>query len=165
MRNAMVGLAVVAAMAVVSQQALAQAQVSPIRFGAQVTWADDFDFGVGARVVYPGLGKMVGVSGLEGAASFDWFFPSIGSYFEVNVNALYPVTITSMPKLRPYVGAGLNVARYSADLVLISVSSTDVGLNALAGARFALGKFSTFAEAKLELSGGEQFAVTFGVLF
>ncbi len=165
MRKAMVGLAVVAAMAVVSQQALAQAQVSPIRFGAQVTYADDFDFGVGARVIYPALGKMVGVSGLEGSASFDWFFPSVGSYFEVNVNALYPVAIASMPKLRPYVGAGLNVARYSVDLGIVSASSTDIGLNALAGARFSMGKFSTFAEAKLELSGGEQFAVTFGVLF
>ena len=165
MKKAMVGLAVVAAIAVVSQQALAQAQVRPIRFGAQATWANDFDFGVGARVIYPALGKMVGVSGLEGSASFDWFFPSLGNYFEINVNALYPVAIASMPKLRPYVGGGLNIAHSSWDVVIVSYSSTDIGLNALAGARFALGKFSTFAEAKIELSGGEQFAVTFGVLF
>jgi hypothetical protein len=165
MKKAMVGLAVVAAMAVVSQQAVAQAQVRPIRFGAQATWANDFDFGVGARVIYPALGKMVGVSGLEGSASFDWFFPSLGNYFEINVNALYPVAIASMPKLRPYVGGGLNIAHSSWDVVIVSYSSTDIGLNALAGARFALGKFSTFAEAKIELSGGEQFAVTFGVLF
>ena len=165
MRRAMVGLAVVAAMAVVSQQSLAQAQVRPIRFGAQATWADDSDFGIGARVLYPALGKMVGVSGLEGSASFDWFFPSLGNYFEINVNALYPISIAGMPKVSPYVGGGLNVARRSVDLVIVTASSTDIGLNALAGARFALGKLNTFAEAKIELGGGEQFALTFGVLF
>jgi len=106
------------------------------------------------------------VSGLEGSASFDWFFPSAGNrfisgdYFEINVNALYPVAIASVPKLSPYVGGGLNIGHES----FTGGSDTRIKLNALAGARFALGKFSTFAEAKIEL-GGELFALTFGVLF
>jgi hypothetical protein len=168
MRKAMVGLVVVAALAVVSQQAVAQANVRPIRFGVQGSWAsDNVDFGVGARVVYPALGTMVKVAGLEGYASFDFFFPGNSvTYWELNPGVTYNLALSGLKGVSPYVGGGLNVAHISVDLGGFGTASdTKMGLNVLGGGRFGLGKLSAFAEARYEIGGGERFVATFGILF
>ena len=148
----------------------AAAQERPIRFGVHANWADDAEVGVGARVQV-GLADMY--EGLRGIASFDYFFPEEDddfgvvdldvTYWELNANLTY----TLRGDLAPYVGTGLNIAHASAgvsaaDIDLGDESETDIGLNLLGGLRLS-NRF--FAEARLELGGGEQFVVTAGVLF
>ncbi|MFO7895279.1 MAG: outer membrane beta-barrel protein [Longimicrobiales bacterium] len=166
----------IAAFAVLMAGALAQPAQAQVQFGAQANYADDFDFGIGARAQFD-LGSMFELEGamasLKGVVSGDFYFPDCGdldcSYMEINGNALYPIEMEG--DLAPYVGGGLNIARFSADYTdpfsgtTSSSSDTDVGLNALGGANFDLGSMAAFAEAKIELGGGEQFVLTFGVLF
>lgn len=145
----------------------AQAQ----RFGAQLSWADDWDLGLGARLEF-GLGSLLATEGplsrAYGIASFDYFFPDcVGAidcnYWEVNLNGAIPLVATNID---PYVGGGLNIARLSTDAGAGGdFSDTDLGLNALAGLRFLLGTLSAFAEARIELGGGQQFVLTLGALF
>lgn len=47
----------------------------------------------------------------------------------------------------------------------ISGSDTKLGLNLLGGLQFQIGSLNAFSEAWLQLSGGEQFGLTFGLLF
>lgn len=141
------------------------------RFGAQLSWGDDFDLGLGARLEF-GLGNLLQNEGLlsraYGIASFDYFFPDCAAgfdcnYWELNLNGAVPLVATNID---PYVGGGLNIARFSTGPDgSADVSDTDLGLNALAGLRFLLGTLSAFAEARLELGGGGQFVLTFGALF
>ncbi len=164
MRKVMLVLAAVVAAGLVAQAANAQtAAVRPIRFGVQADWAtDNVDFGVGARVVYPGFASVVGVNGLEAYGSFDYFFPGSGlTYWEINPGVTYNVTLAGVTGFSPYVGGGLGIAHAAAG----GVSDTRVGLNLLGGGRFTIGKLSAFAEGRVELSGGEHFVATFGFLF
>jgi opacity protein-like surface antigen len=143
----------------------------PIMFGIHGSWADDADFGVGARVDFR-LNEVL--QGLGAVASFDYFFPdedtelgdveidTEADYWEINANATYTIPTA----LSPYLGAGVNVAHGTLRLDLnqfdVSESDTEVGANLLAGVRFTR---NVFAEAKIELGGGEQFVVTAGFLF
>ncbi len=163
MRKVMLVLAVVAGTGLVAQAASAQsAATRPIRFGVQADWGtDNIDFGVGARLVYPGFATVVGVNGLEAYGSFDLFFPSGGNYWEINPGITYNVTLPGVTGFSPYVGGGLGIAHWSGG----GVSHTDAGLNLLGGGRFTIGKLSAFAEGRIELSGGEHFVATFGLLF
>lgn len=157
-------VAVVAAAGVVAQTASAQTSATkPVRFGVQADWGtDNVDFGVGARIVYPALGTMLNVKGLEGYGSFDLFFPGSGlTYWEINPGVTYNVTITGVTGFSPYVGGGLNIAHASAG----GASDTRAGLNLLGGGRFALGALAAYAEGRIEISGGERFVATFGIMF
>ncbi len=168
MRKAMIALAVVAAAGLVAQTASAQtSSTRAVRFGVQADWGtDDVDLGVGARIVYPGLGTALNVKGLEGYASFDLFFPGNSvTYWEINPGVTYNLTISGLTGFQPYVGGGLNIAHASVDAGIVTYSNTDVGLNLLGGGRFALGKLSAYAEGRIEISGGERFVATFGILF
>lgn len=144
-----------------------------ILVGVQGSFGDDSDFGVGVRGEYS-LEEMVGLP-VSAAVSADYFFPDSGdgvdvTWIEVNANALYTVPVSE--QIKPYAGAGLNVAYakvsfdndyYQGDA---SNSDTEIGLNILGGAKFDLGLgFTPFAEFRLELSGGEQWVITGGVLF
>lgn len=136
------------------------------RFGAQLNWANDMDLGFGARLELPlNIGAEGVLSRTYLIGSFDYFFPDCDecSYFEFNGNLAVPVDVEG--NLNPYVGAGLNMARFSADVPGVDSSNTDLGLNVLGGLKFALGPFASFGEARFELGGGEQFVLTFGVLF
>ncbi|HSH45277.1 MAG TPA: hypothetical protein VK966_05450 [Longimicrobiales bacterium] len=151
----------------------ASAQVG---FGPQVSWADDMDLGVGARFTFP-LTQVASpeedspLSDMLIIGSFDWFFPNDDtadvdvSYLEINANLAYPL---ELEELDPYVGAGVNVARFSLSSDVAGVpdtSDTEIGVNLLAGLNFFLGSFDAFTEARLELGGGEQFVLTAGLLF
>lgn len=99
--------------------------------------------------------------------TFDWFFPDCPngvdcSYLEFNFNGAVPFTLE---KISPYLGAGLNIARTHAEVNGNGDSNTDAGLNLLGGLDLHLGNMAAFTEARLELGGGEGFALTFGLLF
>jgi opacity protein-like surface antigen len=147
----------------------ASAAERPVRFGVQGSWANDADFGIGARV---DVGLADKRAGLGAVGSFDYFFPSDDelelldvdvTYWEANANLTY----TLSGDLAPYVGAGLNIAHASAglgieDFTVADESETDVGLNLLGGVRLS---DRIFAEARIELGGGEMFIVTAGFMF
>lgn len=150
------------------------AQVS---LGGQLSVADDYDFGLGARATF-GLPTAVP---LEIIASADYFFPDrvTGfdvSYWEINANLVYLFNIPSSI-VGPYAGGGLNFAHasFSTDLSQFGVplpgelpaiegSNSELGLNLVGGAKFNLGSLTPFGEFRIELSGGEQFVFSGGAL-
>jgi opacity protein-like surface antigen len=160
----LVGLTVLALAA--PRPAHAQAQ-----FGPELNFASNsIGFGIGARVE-ASLAKMIpSVKALSVIGSFDYFFPSSGfgvnpSYWEINANGAYHFEIPQT-RLAPYAGAGLVVSHWSVSFLGVSGSTTNVGLNLLAGTNFpAMGKVTPFAELRLELRSGSAFVVTGGVLF
>jgi opacity protein-like surface antigen len=148
---------------------LVTAPVSAQRFGAQLNWADGRDLGLGARVELPLRLQSDGtLARAYGIGSFDYYFWDCGagfddcSYWELNFNGAVPLTAEGF---NPYVGAGLNLAHNSVDTAVGGGSNTDLGINLLGGLRFTVGTLSAFAEAKIELSGGDQFVLTLGALF
>ncbi len=131
-----------------------------VRFGGQLNYGDNADFGIGARLEYTPR-RLIPNAPVVSSASFDWFFPSTSGvdYWELNYNIAYQFTT---PSLKPYAGGGLNVAHVSVG----SFSDTKLGLNLMGGLKFAaMGRLAPFVEARVELSGGEQFVITGGVLF
>ncbi|HUH13581.1 MAG TPA: hypothetical protein VMK65_10740 [Longimicrobiales bacterium] len=145
---------------------------SQVGFGAQVSYASDFDLGIGARAVF-GLGSMLGqttgrLATLQGIVSADFFMPDCDpadcSYIEVNGNGVLPIALEGSA-LSPYVGAGLNFARISSEFGGQSHSSSEIGLNILGGTYFGMGGMNLFGEARYELAGGEQLVFSLGVLF
>lgn len=150
--------------------ALAVPADAQVHFGPQVSYADDADFGIGARVV----AGVPDYAGFEVAGSFDYFFPDGDvDYWEINGNVLYNFAIEGVDSFRPYAGAGLNVARFDANVEDTGIpgfefdgSSTELGLNLVGGGKFATDAAVTpFVEARLEIEGGEQFVLTGGLLF
>lgn len=138
-----------------------------VRFGPQLSFADDTDFGVGARLEYmPRL--LFKDAPVMSVASFDWFFPDVPSgvdftYWEINYNIAY---MFKADALTPYAGGGLNFAYASASAGPFSGSDSKLGLNLMGGLKFRLAsRLTPFVEGRFELSGGEQFVVTGGLLF
>lgn len=135
-----------------------------VRFGGQLSFGDNADFGIGARLEYTPR-RLIPNAPVVAAASFDWFFPDEPAgvniqYWELNYNIAY---LFPTPSLRPYAGGGLNLAHASADP---GGSDTKLGLNLLGGLKFSTaGRLAPFIEARVELSGGEQFVITGGILF
>jgi hypothetical protein len=135
------------------------------RFGVQLNWADDADLGVGARLEV-GLPNVFTTTGALSRTyligSFDYFFDCNNcTYWELNGNLAVPIAATGVD---PYVGAGLNIAHISFDSDIPFDSHTDLGINLLGGLRFPIGTLSAFGEGRLEVDGGEQFVLTFGIL-
>jgi len=141
-----------------------------LRFGAQLSYADDAKLGVGVRVVWP----LSGLGPVDLITTADYFFPPSTEgataverkYSEVNLSLAYRFG----RHLQPYAGAGLNMARRKATLTFLGreavTSDTSVGLNVLAGARWPLGRnLRMFAEARVEIEGGEQKLISAGILF
>ncbi len=137
-----------------------------IRVGGQINFADDFDFGLGPRIVVadPALGEFRFIG------TFDLYFPDDRAgvdidYWEINGNVVYDFAIQSAPTLVPYVGAGLNIAHASGGVGNLGASDTNLGVNLLGGMEFKTGRLRPFVELRVELEGGEQFVVTGGLLF
>ena len=130
-----------------------------VRFGAQVDWGDNSDFGIGGRLEH-GLAKLFPNTPLRAAASFDYFFPSSNvNYWEINYNWFYQLKADA---LTPYAGGGLVLAYASAN----GNSNSDLGVNLGGGLKFKTGSSLTpFIEARVELGAGEQFVLTGGLLF
>ena len=168
MRKATLALSTVVGLCVMAQTA--QAQGKQWLFGPEVSFAtSSYGPGIGARVVYAGLGKAVKAPGLEAYAAFDYFFPSSSAFiaslnvWELNVNATYDIpNITGQWK--PYVGAGLNFANYSWSCT--GCAGSETGLNILGGTHFnPTPKTNLFGEVRIELRTASFIAFTVGLLF
>ena len=146
------------------------------KFGGQVLWADDAELGVGARVEIPFANKLSKTGPLSQTffiGQFDWYLDPCGDaagtgvdcqWWEINPGLAVPLNTTS--DIKPYLGAGLNVAHSKVDMGTFgSASDTEMGLNLLGGIKFVLGSMDAFSEARISLGGGEQFAIQFGFLF
>jgi hypothetical protein len=160
MRKLLVGLVFSALMLT---PGVAQAQFG---LGVEGLWADDFEWGVGARAVF-GLHDPAPISFI---AQFDYFFPDAAegtdlTVWEVNLNAAYEFFIEEA-SINTYLGGGLNVAHVSLDLgaPLGTSDNTEVGFNVIGGIKREAGPVIPFAEVKYELSGGEQFVITVGAV-
>jgi opacity protein-like surface antigen len=158
------------ALLVAAAPGTAQAQL-PFRLGGQISWGDDSDVGIGVRYENNLTALGPGVRNLRVIGSFDWFFPGdVGgadvTYWEINANLAWAFRIPGS-RIAPYAGGGLNIARVDVDAAGIGGgSNTDVGLNLLGGLSFpSMGKLTPYVEMRVELSGGEQFVLTAGLLF
>ena len=136
------------------------------RFGAQLNFAEDADFGLGARVGFA-LGGELKRKGIEGLVTFDYFFPKAYDYWTVTADGLYHFTPANS-SVNPYVGGGVSLGHGSVGGVSpgLSRGGSDVGLNLMAGLRFkAQERLLPFAEARYELKNGGQFILSAGVYF
>lgn len=143
------------------------------RFGAQVSWGDESDLGVGVRGEFDFANKLTKTGAFSKAfiiGQFDYYFidcPSGASctFFELNPSLAVPFTLQNS-QLKPYAGAGLRFSRSSVSAGGFDASESDVGLNLLGGLKFGMGGMDAFTEARLGLGGDfEQLALSFGVLF
>jgi hypothetical protein len=147
----------------------AQAQ----RFGAQVSWGDDSDIGVGVRGEWDFANKLTTTGAFSRAfiiGQFDYYFidcPSGASctYLEINPSLAVPFQMTGST-VKPYAGAGLRIGYSSVSAGGNSASESDLGLNLLGGLKFGLGGMDAFTEARLGLGGDvQQLALSFGFMF
>jgi hypothetical protein len=151
-----------------------------VSFGLEADYAEDTDFGVGARAIF-NLDKVL--PGLEGVGSFNYFFPSSGEdipgvdvdfkFWEINANAIYKFKVGE-GSVRPYFGGGLVIAHVKGgagvdlgDLgsIDVSASETKLGINVLGGVLFGGPSPKFFVEGKIEDHDGSQFVVSAGVRF
>lgn len=133
---------------------LAQAQAT---LGPVLAYHDDAEaIGIGAALGVPldELGAGVGLLG-----DFIWFFPDGFDYWEINGNLTYDFPL-QQSTIIPFVLAGLNIARASADGF---GGDTQLGLNLGAGIEFDAGTMRPSVGLKVELEGGEGFVI-FGTL-
>lgn len=168
MRKLMAGLAAAGLMALAAAPAAAQA-----RFGANLSWGDDADLGLGARLSF-GVGELAGERPIEGLVTFDYFFPDAPSgvditYWTASGNAIYRFT-PRRSGFAPYAGGGLLLVHSSTDVSSpgpgAGGSDTDLGLNLVGGLRFrTAGSIIPFLEARLELADGSQLVLSGGVFF
>jgi hypothetical protein len=142
------------------------------RFGANVSWADDTDFGVGARGSF-GIGGAARGRPIEGLVTFDYFFPDGFDYWEVSGNGVYRLNTSETVKATPYIGAGVVLGRASVkssggvcNLPGVECDNTSVGLNLLGGLRLrAANRFLPFVEGRFEMKDGSQLVLTAGTFF
>jgi opacity protein-like surface antigen len=142
----------------------ASAAEAQVRFGANLSWGDDTEVGLGARLNF-GLGAASQRRPIEGYATFDYFFPDGFDFWELTGNVVYRFTTTSSAK--PYAGAGLGFGHSSADVGVPGFEGdSDFFLNLLGGLRFqVVGNVQPFAEARFELGDFSQLVIAGGVFF
>jgi Outer membrane protein beta-barrel domain len=145
--------------------AAANAQV---RLGPQLSWGDDTDLGVGGRV----LANVESLIHWDFIGTFDVFFIDDNSnfdrsYWEANGNLAYNFRIADAQSLAPYVGAGLNISRFSIEDRSTGEErdNTDLGVNLFAGTQFEGTSVTPFAEFRIVAEGAEQLVLTGGILF
>ncbi len=140
-----------------------QAQTASTQFGGQLSFANDANFGIGARVTGDFSSLVPSVQNVSVIGSFDFFFPGSSiTYWELNGNAVYRIHITGA-RIMPYAGGGLDIAHASSGF---GVGGTRLGLNLVGGTTFETStSIRPFVELRVELAGGEQFVVSAGILF
>ncbi|MBM4185086.1 MAG: hypothetical protein FJ207_12865 [Gemmatimonadetes bacterium] len=102
-----------------------------------------------------GAGGFIGIpltqlgEGFGIVPNFIWWFPDVGTMFEINGDVSYFFPVAEDSPVMPFAFGGLNIFRTSFDLggTFGSVSSTDVGLNLGGGVQFP-GSLQPFAGAK-----------------
>ena len=163
-----------AAMAFVLVATLPSDAAAQWRFGPEVAFADDFEFGIGGRVMTDidafGDDEDSALSELRGIGQFLYYLDPVDgcddcSAWELNVNGAIPLELGESGT-DFYVGGGLNIANISVDVGGFgSASSTELGLNALGGLNFALGSMAAFGAVGIRISGSEQFVIGAGLAF
>lgn len=150
MRKLVSGLAAATFLALAATTAEAQVQ-----FGPTLAIHDDFDVGIGATLSgqAPSLGQGVGFM-----ADFVFYFPDAGDYFEVNGNVTYDFPLENSTVL-PFVLGGLNIGRYSVEVLGEDRSNTEVGINLGGGIAFDAGSFRPSVAVKVDIGGYEGFVV------
>lgn len=163
-----------------ARPALSQGLLS---YGAQLSYCDDGDLGVGARMI---VATADWVARTRLVASFDLYFPGgteqnfpgVGtveadpSFWEFNVNGHYVFDMGDAP-LNLYAGTGLHLYDGSVEVSVADVEvrgfdpdGSGVGLNLLGGIEFPLqSSLTPFAEFKIEVGGAEQVVITGGIRF
>jgi opacity protein-like surface antigen len=130
-----------------------------VRFGGQLNFADETDFGLGPRVAFDleELGPRFQIIG-----TWDIYFPENDAvdFWELNGNIVYRFDLPETEGVDPYGGGGLNVARTEVG----DVGDTDLGLNILGGVEFPLASVTPFVELRVTAEGADQFYITGGVL-
>lgn len=91
---------------------------------------------------------------------FDFYFVQGVTAMQLNANALYPFAIDH-PTIMPYAGAGLGLYYVSVG----EFSATELGLNLIGGAEFAVGNLKPFAQGRFTVGAGNAFSLTGGVRF
>ena len=130
--------------------------------GAQLSFGDEAQLGIGPRVVTPLESVHPRVRAVY---SFDYFFPDSGhhpegdlDYWEIAGSVVRDVRVR---KLRSYVGLGAVIARSSvSENVSRTRSRTTLGLNLVGGLKFPEYEYTPFVEAR---AGGRQFVLAGGV--
>lgn len=132
---------------------VAEAQSRTMYFGPRVLYNfDSEDFGIGAGFTAPIQ------NGFSFYPSIDFYFPSVGSAFQINADLKYQFQQANLEWL--YVAAGLGISRFSFE----DFSSTDTGLNLVGGIQpRGAARIKPFAEAKLGLGDGSYFQVSGGI--
>lgn len=136
--------------------------------GGLVYGADIEAIGIQANGVY----TLNEEQGINLAGDLTLYFPeeTLGvdvSLFAINANGHYVFTTTET--LMAYALAGLNIAivevgvNFGGVIGSTSVSDTELGINAGAGAQFDVGFGYAYAEAKLVLGGFDQFVIGGGI--
>ncbi len=137
-----------------------QAQTNKLHIGPRLSYHFDAkEFGVGAQLGVP-VAKY-----LEFYPSFDYFFVSPGSFWNLNADIKYRIAAASISWL--YIGGGLNIARsggYSTGSTSIG-GSTNAGFNLLAGAESLKGRVHPFAEFRFTSNNGSSGMVAAGLNF
>ena len=149
LRGAVVALAMLPALA-----AVAEGQTNRMHLGPQINY--DFDIeeiGIGAQFGAPLANR------LEFYPCFVWFFVDPGSFWYLYADLKYRVA-SSQPHWL-YVGAGLNLSRFSFE----GEGNTDAALNLLAGAESLRGRIHPFVEGRLVLGDGSRFQLAAGLNF
>ncbi len=158
-----------AAIAFIGMGVLAQPAQAQWGFGVEAGWADDLEFGIGARAQTP-IGGMITddeesfLSDVTLIISGLWYVDPCGvsgvdcSAIQVDADGIVPLEFGE--GFAPYAGAGLHMGRVSVG----DFSDTELGLNVLGGARFALSGLTAFGEARYQLGGFEQLLFVFGIM-
>lgn len=154
MRKHVLGLGILAVVAIAPAAAEAQATLGPT-----IAWHDDRDVGIGATFGVPVVALDPGIRFI---GDFIFFFPGDDGladhdYWEINGNLTYDFPLEESTAV-PFVLAGLNIAHRS--LTFLDGrdrSDTDVGLNVGGGITFDAGTFRPSLGGRFELGGGEGF--------
>jgi opacity protein-like surface antigen len=152
------------------RRAPAAAPAPRTTFGPELSLGTETDLGLGARLVF-GLRSLFPRTPIDGQVGFLYFFPGgpAGAnltYWEINGNVAYRIPGVR-GTLAPYVGGGLSIAHASVEIPgFASGSTTDLGLNLLAGTTFRVkSTMIPFAEARGTVGGGEQLVISGGLRF
>ncbi len=137
------------------------AQGAP-RFGGQLSFAQDVNAGLGARLDLPLATRGQDMRLLT---EFDYFFPDAPfRYWEFNGDLAWGLRLADT-RLSLYLGGGLNVARSSVR-GLPGSGTTDLGANLLVGLRIpTASRLTPYIELRPEFGGGNRLVLSTGVLF
>lgn len=102
-------------------------------------------------------------------AAFDYYFAEENlTIWQLGLHALYEFNIDNQA-FTPYAGGGVGFTRFSFDVDTVfgdfGASTTDTGLNGIAGARFDVGGVDVFGQAQLTFGDVDIIALAVGALF